>query len=71
MNLFLRQAGIPFTVVATKGDKITRGARLRHIAPICRALSVQPWQVLVFSAEDGTGKQELLDKIEAVCCEEA
>ena len=71
MNLFLRQAGIPFTVVATKGDKITRGARLRHIAPICRALSGQPWQVLVFSAEDGTGKQELLDKIEAVCCEEA
>lgn len=70
MNLFLRQAGIPFTVVATKADKISRGARLKHIAPICRALAVQPWQVLVFSSEDGTGRDELLERIEAVCTEE-
>lgn len=70
MNLFLRQADIPFTVVATKADKISRGARLKHIAPICRALAVQPWQVLVFSSEDGTGRDELLERIEAVCTEE-
>lgn len=69
MNLFLRQAGIPFTVVATKADKISRGARLKHIAPICRALAVQPWEILPFSSEDGTGRQELLDRIEKVCCE--
>ena len=67
MNLFLRQAGIPFTVVATKADKISRGARLKHIAPICRALAVQPWQVLPFSSEDGTGREELLARIEEVC----
>ena len=67
MNLFLRQAGIPFTVVATKADKISRGARLKYLAPICRALAVQPWQVIPFSAEDGTGRQELLDMIERVC----
>lgn len=70
MNLFLRQADIPFTVVATKADKISRGARLKHIAPICRALAVQPWQVLVFSSEDGTGREELLERIETVCTEE-
>lgn len=70
MNLFLRQADIPFTIVATKADKISRGARLKHIAPICRALAVQPWQVLVFSSEDGTGRDELLERIEAVCTEE-
>jgi len=67
MNVFLRQAGIPFTVVATKADKISRGARLKYIAPICRALAVQPWQVIAFSAEDGTGRDELLAKIEEVC----
>ena len=67
MNLFLRQSGIPFTVVATKADKISRGARLKHIAPICRALAVQPWQVLAFSSEDGTGRDELLSRIEEVC----
>ena len=67
MNLFLRQAGIPFSVVATKADKISRGARLKYIAPICRALAVQPWQVIPFSAEDGTGREELLERIEQVC----
>ena len=67
MNTFLRQAGIPFTVLATKADKISRGARLKHIAPICRALYVQPWQVIPFSSEDGTGRDELLAKIEEVC----
>ena len=70
MNAFLRQAGIPFTVVATKADKISRGARLKYIAPICRALAVQPWQVIAFSSEDGTGREELLAKIEEVCCAE-
>ena len=67
MNVFLRQAGIPFTVVATKADKISRGARLKYIAPICRALAVQPWQVIPFSSEDGTGREELRAKIEEVC----
>ena len=67
MNLFLRQAGIPFTVIATKADKISRGARMKHIAPICRALAVQPWQVIPFSSEDGSGKEEILAKIEEVC----
>lgn len=67
MNLFLRQSGIPFTVIATKADKISRGARMKHIAPICRALAVQPWQVIPFSSEDGTGRDDILSKIEEVC----
>ena len=67
MNVFLRQSGIPFTVIATKADKISRGARMKHIAPICRALAVQPWQVIPFSSEDGTGREEILSKIEEVC----
>ncbi len=67
MNVFLRQAGIPFTVIATKADKISRGARMKHIAAICRALAVQPWQVIPFSAEDGSGKEDILSKIEETC----
>ena len=69
MNTFLRQAGIPFTVIATKADKISRGARMKHIAAICRGLYVQPWQVIPFSSEDGTGREEILAKIESVCYE--
>ena len=67
MAMFLRQAGIPFTVVATKADKISRGARMKYLAPICRGLLVQPWQVIPFSSEDGTGREEMLSKIEQVC----
>ncbi|MBQ8094214.1 MAG: YihA family ribosome biogenesis GTP-binding protein [Clostridia bacterium] len=67
MNAFLRSSGIPFTVIATKSDKISRGARLKYLAPICRALSVQPWQVIPFSSEDGTGRDEVLDLIHRTC----
>ncbi len=66
MNSFLREMEIPFTVVATKADKISRGARSKHLAPICRALLVQPWEVICFSGEDGTGRPELLERIEEV-----
>ena len=64
MNTFLRQMGIPFTVVATKADKISRGARQKQLAPICRALLVQPWEVICFSSEDGTGREALLAVLE-------
>ena len=66
MNRFLRETGIPFTVIATKADKISRGARSRYLAPICRALLVQPWEIICFSGEDGTGREELLNKLEEV-----
>lgn len=64
MNTYLRQMGIPFTVVATKADKISRGARQKQLAPICRALLVQPWEVICFSSEDGTGRDQLLTVME-------
>ena len=66
MNRFLRESGIPFSVIATKADKISRGARMKHLAPICRALSVQPWEILCFSGEDGTGRDDLLRLLEQV-----
>ena len=66
MNRFLRETGIPFTVIATKADKISRGARSKYLAPICRALLVQPWEVICFSGEDGTGRDELLARLEEV-----
>lgn len=66
MNQFLREMDIPFSVIATKADKISRGARSKYLAPICRALSVQPWEILCFSGEDGTGREELLKRIEEI-----
>ena len=64
MAQYFRQMGIPFTVVATKADKISRGARMKHIAPICRALLVQPWEVIAFSSENFTGRDVLLARVD-------
>lgn len=70
MNTFLRQMDIPFTVIATKSDKISRGARQKQLAPICRALLVQPWEIICFSSEDRTGREELLHRLEEVLANE-
>jgi GTP-binding protein EngB required for normal cell division len=66
MNEYLRATGFPFTIVATKADKISRGARMKNIAAICRALQVQPWEVIPYSSEDGTGRDALLSLLEKI-----
>ena len=66
MNAYLRAMHIPFTVIATKADKISRGARMKHIAPICRSLVVQPWEIIPFSSETKAGRDELLAALEKV-----
>ena len=65
MNAFLRGMNLPFLVVATKADKISRGARMKCLAPICRALQVQPWQVICYSSETGDGRDKLLEALES------
>lgn len=60
MTAFLRATGIPFTVIATKADKISRSQRARHVQEICRDLQVQPWEVIPYSSEDGTGRDAVL-----------
>lgn len=57
---YLRHFDIPFTVVATKADKLSKAQRGRSIPAICRALAVQPWEVIPYSSKDGTGKDAVL-----------
>lgn len=61
---FFRASGIPFQVVATKSDKISRGSRMKYTAPICRALQVQPWELLPWSSENGDGRDNLIAVID-------
>lgn len=63
---YLRHYGIPFTVVATKADKLSRAQIGRSVQAICRALQVQPWEVMPVSATARQGLDEILEKIEAV-----
>ena len=61
---FLRASGIPFLTVATKADKVSRGSRMKYTAPICRALQVQPWELIPWSSENGEGRDRLLAMID-------
>ena len=61
---YLRHYDIPFTVVATKADKLSRAARGRSIPVICRALAVQAREVVPYSSDDGTGREKVLDILE-------
>ena len=40
------------------------GRQLKQLAPICRALQVQPWQVICYSSENGDGRDQLLEALE-------
>ena len=71
MAQYFRQMDIPFTVVATKADKISRGARMKQLAPICRQMLVQPWEVIVSSSGDNTGRDKLLELIDQILEEDA
>ena len=59
MTNYLRHYEIPFTVVATKADKLSKAQRSRSIPVICRTLVVQPWEIIACSSEDGTGLEAL------------
>ena len=63
---YLRHYGIGFSVIATKADKLSRAQCSRCVPQICRALAVQPWDVLPYSSETGAGRDLLLDKLSAI-----
>ena len=70
MTEYLRHYEIPFSVIATKADKLSKAQRGRSIPAICRKLVVQPWEILPYSSEDLTGRDALLEKIEAILAPE-
>ena len=63
MMEFIRSVNIPFQVIATKADKIPRSARLKHTAAICRALQVQPWEIIIWSSISGEGRDAVIAAI--------
>ncbi|MBM3321151.1 MAG: YihA family ribosome biogenesis GTP-binding protein [Candidatus Eisenbacteria bacterium] len=59
MHGWLEARGVPFLAVATKSDKVKRGAVPPALRTIREALRLLPEQVLLFSAKTGTGRAEL------------
>ncbi|MDD2587152.1 MAG: ribosome biogenesis GTP-binding protein YihA/YsxC [Syntrophomonadaceae bacterium] len=65
MKEWLTHFNIPILVVATKADKISRGARQKYITVIRKTLDLQAGEMpLYFSAQTGEGVPEVLEAIE-------
>lgn len=65
MTEFLRGIGRPFAVVATKADKISRGALTRQVAMLRKSLQLSAEdRLFATSAETGLGIDELWNFIE-------
>ena len=63
---YLYHYNIPFTIIATKGDKLSRSAGLTRKRQIANALKVGIGNVILTSSLSKSGKQEVLDRIEAI-----
>lgn len=66
MQAWIQHNQLPCTVIATKCDKLSRAQQQKSILAICRALGVQPWDVLPFSSVTRAGRDELLDRLDQI-----
>ncbi|GHU65359.1 GTP-binding protein [Clostridia bacterium] len=57
MHGYMLRFNVPYTTVATKADKLSKAQRSRAMMLIARTLQVQPWEIIAFSGEDGTGAE--------------
>lgn len=65
----LGEGGVPFALIFTKCDKLSKAQADRNITAYCRQLSEQ-WEELppIFrsSSENGTGREEILDYVHKI-----
>lgn len=62
---WLAAAGVRRLLVATKADKISRGARDKHLSVIAKALGAPKGEIIAFSSVNRDGREALLAEIEA------
>ena len=65
MNAYLRAQKLPYLVVATKADKLSNNDIAKNKAVVKRELGLNDDELVIFSAQNGRGKEELLKRIEA------
>ncbi|OYQ33251.1 YihA family ribosome biogenesis GTP-binding protein [Flavobacterium cyanobacteriorum] len=67
---YLGESGVPFCIVFTKADKISKGKAGQHVAAYKKALLANNWEEMppyfITSSTDGTGREKLLEFIDEV-----
>lgn len=64
MLAFLMYHQIPFMVLATKADKLSRSAQNKQIKAIAKALTIREESIIATSSENFLGKERVLNYIE-------
>lgn len=65
MAAWIHETGIPFSVVATKADKLSKSQQIKALGVISRSLDVPVDSITPFSSANKQGKEELLSLMEA------
>ncbi|HLW42117.1 MAG TPA: ribosome biogenesis GTP-binding protein YihA/YsxC [Flavobacterium sp.] len=67
---YLGENGVPFGIIFTKADKITKSNVQKHIGAYKKALLANDWEEIppyfITSSESGQGKEEVLDYIDQI-----
>lgn len=63
---YLYAYGIPFTLIATKADKLSRAQQQKALAVIASKMGVGVKDILVTSSSQKTGKEQVLDRIDTL-----
>lgn len=75
MFKYILYYAIPYTLIATKADKLARSKRRAAANACAKALGAPPYAI-AYSTETGEGREELLERLEAIiypdnCLDEA
>ncbi|MDD3839589.1 MAG: ribosome biogenesis GTP-binding protein YihA/YsxC [Clostridia bacterium] len=66
MSEWLEHYNFSKTVVVTKADKISKGRRKGNVDKIKDRLSITNRNLIIFSAKDGTGKNDILKLLNSI-----
>ena len=66
MITFLNYHILPFTVIATKSDKLSKMKRKERVRKIAQGFGLGEGNVIAVSGISGEGKEDLLSKISEV-----
>ena len=69
MGRYLYDAEIPFIVVATKADKLSKTAAEKNLSRLREIYDFEGATVIAFSSQTGQGREDVLSQIEAALSE--
>ena len=70
MFRYILYYALPYTLIATKADKLARSKRKQAAEACARALGAPPYAI-AYSSETGDGKEEILKRLEMIIHDDA